>query len=115
MAAADPKKVLTRENELLKNLMTAAKKFQDDSLGAGETLVAAFAQHWQDYFEGWRARNEDLINNDANRDQELKNEIKRLKKFSESLQGDNSPAAAFYRDKVFAPDTQDAEALVSGT
>ena len=64
------------------------------------------------YFEGWSDLDEALITmNDGDRDKELKNEIARLKKFRDSLTGDDD-AVKFYRDKVFKPDIADAEHLV---
>jgi hypothetical protein len=114
MAESNPKKVLTKEQELLNGLAETARKFVHDLAGEDDQ-VAVLGNHWVAYFEGWRAVNAGLIKlEDGPRNQALKNEIALLKKFHDALNGDSSPVAGFYRDKVFKPDIDDAEDLLAG-
>jgi uncharacterized phage infection (PIP) family protein YhgE len=110
MVASNARDVLKKENELLNKLAESASTFTQ-----GLTEVqAAVLNDWVVYFKGWRQINDDLMAmTDEKLDQELNEEMERLKNFRNSLTG-NSAAAEFYRKKVFDVDIADAKRLLTG-
>jgi hypothetical protein len=107
MVASNAREVLKKENELLKKLTESASAFTQSLTG----VQAAVLNDWAAYFKGWREINDGLIAmTDNDLDQELNEEMKRLKIFRNSLTGD-SAAAKFHR-KFLDVDIEDAKKLL---
>ena len=95
-----PTDALDKEVRLVDKMDTAAQGFLDE-LATEDADAARLVKHWKDYLKGWRKLSADLKNmDDGARNDELTKEIARLKKFRDTLAGDNSDAAKFYRDLV---------------
>ena len=99
MVAQDARKTLEDENKLLAELEQTA---------SGNTAGA----RWSSYFSGWRKYNNDLLGkSEADFDRGVNDEVKRLQKMRDSLAGDNSTSANFYRDAI-SSDIQSTEDLL---
>lgn len=99
MVAQDARKALEDENALLAELEQTA---------SGSVAGA----RWSSYFSGWRKCNTDLLSKpDADFDRGVNDEVSRLQKMRDSLAGDSSTSAKFYRDAI-SGDIQSTEDLL---
>ena len=100
MVAQDARKALEDENKLLAQL---------EQTVSGNVAGA----RWSSYFSGWRKCNSDLLGKSdaADFDRGVNDEVLRLQKMRDSLAGDSSTSAKFYRDAI-SDDIQSTEDLL---
>jgi hypothetical protein len=88
MVAQDARKALEDENKLLGELEQKAS-------------ASAAGARWSSFFKGWRNCNNDLLRkSDADFDRSVNDEVKRLEQMRDSLAGDTSISAEFYRSAL---------------